>query len=39
MRIKMKRTAAGLTRKDMSLYPGGKPSPRTIFNVVRSVAF
>jgi len=33
LRIKMKRTAAGLTRKEMSIYLGGKPSPRTIFNV------
>ena len=33
LRIKMKRTAAGLTRKEMSSYLGGKPSPRTIFNV------
>jgi transcriptional regulator with XRE-family HTH domain len=33
LRIKMKRTAAGFTRKAMSLYLGGKPSPRTIFNV------
>ena len=33
MRIKLKRIAAGLTRKEMSIYLGGKPSPRTIFNV------
>ncbi len=33
LRIKMKRTAAGLTRKEMSTYLGGKPSARTIFNV------
>lgn len=33
LRIKMKRAAAGLTRKEMSIYLGGKPSPRTIFNV------
>lgn len=33
LRIKMKRTAAGLTRKEMSIYLGGKPSPYTIFNV------
>jgi hypothetical protein len=33
LRIKMKRTAAGLTRKEMSIYLGGKPSPRTIFSV------
>jgi hypothetical protein len=29
----MKRTAAGLTRKEMSSYLGGKPPPRTILNV------
>jgi hypothetical protein len=33
LRIKLKRTAARLTRKDMSLYLGGKSSLRTIFNV------
>ena len=33
LRIKMKRTAGGLTRKEMSVYLGGRPSPRTIFNV------
>ena len=33
LRMKMKRTAAGLTRKEMSIYLGAKPSPRTIFNV------
>jgi transcriptional regulator with XRE-family HTH domain len=32
-RIKIKRAAAGLTRKEMSLCLGGKPSARTIFNV------
>ena len=32
-RIRLKRAAAGLTRKQMSLCLGGKPSPRTIFNV------
>lgn len=33
LQIKMKRTAAGLTRKEMSVYLGGRPSPRTIFDV------
>jgi len=33
LRLKMKRTAGGLTRKEMSTFLGGKPSPRTIFNV------